>query len=398
MVDDRCNAKARPRLGAMLFLLCGMLTSAISFAQPSTAKVTVTPPGVEGQIGGSGGAGGSSIACGQVCLNCGRQNACSMVVTRDTQVTLTAHTNTGYSVKSWTGACAGQTGRSCTFKADKDVTVGLEFSGGTASLATLTAKPAAGGTIGTSEMACTARAPQFCTGKFVPNTRVSVSATPDTGYAFAGWGDACAGQTGSSCTLTPTGNVTVSATFKSIGTAKVTVTPPGVEGQIGGSGGSGGSSIACGQVCLNCGRQNACSMVVSKGTQVTLTAHTNTGYSVKSWTGACAGQTGRSCSFKADADSTVGLEFSGGTANLATLTAKPAVGGTIGSSEMACTARAPQFCTGKFVPNTRVGVSATPDTGYVFAGWGDACAGQTGTSCTLTPTGNVTVSATFKPK
>jgi phospholipase C len=55
----------------------------------------------------------------------------------------------------------------------------------------------------------------------------------------------------------------------------------------------------------------------------------------------------------------------------------------------------PIDCTGVFSTGTLVTLTATPDTGSTFTGWGGACTGTT--TCTITPTTLSTVTATFTP-
>jgi hypothetical protein len=70
-------------------------------------------------------------------------------------------------------------------------------------------------------------------------------------------------------------------------------------------------------------------------------------------------------------------------------------GNVIGSPSSAigtCTTE----CTGVFSTGTVVTLTATPDTGATFTGWGGACSGTTPT-CMVTPTVQSIVTATFTP-
>jgi phospholipase C len=71
--------------------------------------------------------------------------------------------------------------------------------------------------------------------------------------------------------------------------------------------------------------------------------------------------------------------------------------GTVsGSPTSAIGADCSTYCTGVFSTGTVVTLTATPDTGSTFTGWGNACSGTVPT-CTVTPTALSTVTATFNP-
>ena len=65
----------------------------------------------------------------------------------------------------------------------------------------------------------------------------------------------------------------------------------------------------------------------------------------------------------------------------------------IGSCSNTSTSLSPTDCTGVFSTGTIVTLTATPDTGSTFAGWGGACTGIT--TCTVTPTTLSIVTANF---
>jgi phospholipase C len=67
----------------------------------------------------------------------------------------------------------------------------------------------------------------------------------------------------------------------------------------------------------------------------------------------------------------------------------------IGNCTSSSTSASANYCTGVFSTGTLVTLTATPDTGSTFTGWGGACTGTT--TCTVTPTTLSTVTATFTP-
>jgi phospholipase C len=73
-----------------------------------------------------------------------------------------------------------------------------------------------------------------------------------------------------------------------------------------------------------------------------------------------------------------------------TVTAPPAGQGTITSSPAGISC--PSTCTASFAQGTKVTLTATPGTNYLFSGWSGAC---TGTSCTVTINAATTVAASF---
>jgi phospholipase C len=73
-----------------------------------------------------------------------------------------------------------------------------------------------------------------------------------------------------------------------------------------------------------------------------------------------------------------------------TVTAPPAGQGTITSSPKGISC--PSTCTASFAEGTKVTLTATPGTNYLFGGWSGAC---TGTSCTVTISAATTVAASF---
>jgi Divergent InlB B-repeat domain/PASTA domain len=115
-----------------------------------------------------------------------------------------------------------------------------------------------------------------CSHVYPNGTIVTLSASPATGSAFAGWsGGGCSGT--APCVVTMSGNTSVTATFSLIPeTLAVSKTGDGA-GAVTGS----PAGISCGQTC---------SHAYSYGSSVTLTATAAKGSSFGGWAGACTGR------------------------------------------------------------------------------------------------------------
>jgi hypothetical protein len=123
-----------------------------------------------------------------------------------------------------------------------------------------------------------------CSGSFIQTgdprgyTPVTLTATPDPGSSFDGWGGACSGSGG--CTIDPVVELAsygVTATFTLIPASSypVAVAKSG-EGTVTSSPGG-----------IDCG--SSCSASFDTGSSVTLTATPAAGWSFGGWGGACSG-------------------------------------------------------------------------------------------------------------
>ena len=115
-----------------------------------------------------------------------------------------------------------------------------------------------------------------CSNTYTAGTSVTLTAAPDDGNAFTGWGGACSGT--GTCTVTMSAPKTVTASFAlSSGPYALTVSKLGT-----GSGTvtSSPSGISCGSTCSN---------TYTAGTSITLTAAPDSGNSFAGWAGACSG-------------------------------------------------------------------------------------------------------------
>jgi GH25 family lysozyme M1 (1,4-beta-N-acetylmuramidase) len=187
---------------------------------------------------------------------------------------------------SWTGTVAGISG-----DVDRDHFVGLDLT--SAEIASVTAQPGPGGSIGdgTAKLACAATA--TCTALYSPGDAIQLTATPDPGYALVAWGGACASAGNApTCSVTTLGAQTVTATFSYRVRVKVA-------GDVSGHVTSTPAGIDC---------PGACAAPFAPGATVTLTASTDPWNGV-TWSGDCTGTDPNGCSVVADQGRAVTATF-----------------------------------------------------------------------------------------
>lgn len=199
-------------------------------------------------------------------INCGSD--CSERYASSTKVTLLASNNTGYEFASW-GAAAS----TCASATTCIVTVGNSTTTVIANFNPILQVAKVGsGTITSSPSGINCGA--TCSKSYVFGTHVTLTATPDSGFEFLGWGGAAAScGTNLVCVVTVSGYTSVTAAFSS-NTGILIVTKP-ENGAIAGTDGR----IACG---------NTCQATYTNGTVVTLRAVPDIGYEMGSWTGAAS--------------------------------------------------------------------------------------------------------------
>src|ERR1019366_2893636 len=146
---------------------------------------------------------------------------------------------------------------------------------------------------------------QTCSASFASGTSVALTATPNSGSAFAGWSGACSGT--GSCTVTISANTSVTATFSASTSSPVQLTVQNA--------GTGAGTVTSNPSSINCGQ--TCTASFASGTSVTLTATPNTGFTFTGWSGACTG-TG-TCSLTLTADTSVTATFNTPSGNLSSL-------------------------------------------------------------------------------
>ncbi|MDB5396786.1 MAG: hypothetical protein JWM91_4292 [Rhodospirillales bacterium] len=352
---------AIPGLGYVYGIFSG------SFRSQSTLRVSVT--------------GNGTVTSKPAGIGCGAN--CSVSVGTGSILTLTATASSGSVFAGWSGACSGTS--DCTIVLGDDATVSAMFSPAPTTSKTLSVSVTGTGkgTVATAPSGI--RCGTACAASYASGSTVVLAASPEPGSAFSGWnGGGCSGT--GTCTIALDADTAVTARF-----APVAI-PDTLSVLVNGSGRIVGNSAG-----IDCTatyyQPTICAAPVQSGTTVTLTALSN-GAVFTGWSGGgCSGTA--TCSVTLGGDTAV-------TANFSILPSTTAVyvqvqgngSGTISSNPTGLYCNLNACSAGVFTSGTTVTLTASPDTGSTFAGWGGgACAG-TG-PCTLTLTSYTQLTATF---
>lgn len=359
------------RIGRLCLVAAATAISAIIVGAPASALPDVVLHGsVSVSISGGGRVTSSppGIDCPDGCSN-------SFVSNDDPPnyqpVSLTATPEPGWEFAEWGGDCSG--GGGCTID---PIERGLSYS------ATATFSPArpaefalAVSIIGKGRVTTTPAGidcAQACSGSFAADSSVTLTAIPFPGWSLAGWSGSCSGT--GACSVTMAGPRTVTATFAPPETAyalAVAADGGGVTSDIDG--------INCGQVCTTS---------YGVGVRLTLTAQE----SPVTWGGACSSG-GATCGLTMDGPKAVTAQIRGAPLSRAPLAVAASGKGSITGAGGAI--QCGSACAAVVPVGARVELTATPDAGWLFAGWRfGACTGVSRT-CAITMTGASTATATF---
>jgi uncharacterized repeat protein (TIGR02543 family) len=213
---------------------------------------------------------------------------------------------------------------------------------------------------------------QACSSSFATDSSVTLGATPFPGWAFVGWSGDCGGT--EPCSVTMAGPRAVTATFAPPETSYALAV--GVDGGVVTSSVEG---ISCGQ---------ACTASFGVGVSVTLQAQG----SPVAWDGSCR-PTGARCSLTMSGPRAVTAQIGGARPSRAPLAVAAAGKGSVVGAGGAI--RCGSACGAVLALGARVRLTATPEKGWLFAGWRlGACSGVART-CTLAMTAARETTATF---
>jgi hypothetical protein len=200
-----------------------------------------------------------------------------------------------------------------------------------------------------------------CSYQFIFGTNVTLTATPDSGSAFGGWsGDVT--DSSSTIIVTMDSNKSVTSTFNVLYT--LTVTKSGI----------GAVTVTSSPAGIDCGP--TCSYQFASGTNVILTATSDSGLLFGGWSGDATG-TSTTIIITMNSNKSVTATFN----ILYTLVVMKAGSGTGTVISSPAGIDCGSTCSYQFVSGTNVTLTAISDLGSLFDGWsGDA----TGNSSTVT--------------
>ena len=229
---------------------------------------------------------------------------------------------------------------------------------------------------------CRDDASSDCAEVYGDGTSVTLTATPDSGASFAGWGGFGCSGTSTTCTVLMDMARAITATFTSGGggggsTFTLTVNATG-------NGAVTGTGISCGNGASDC------TETYSAGTSVTLTETPASGATFTGWGGPCSG-TGTTCTVVMNSAQTVSATFTGG--SNATLVVSVSGSGKVTGTGIDCGNGATD-CSETFALGASVTLTETPASGATFTGWGSSCTG-TATTCVVQMTTSKAVTAQF---
>ncbi len=318
-------------------------------------------------------------------VNCGP--TCSAPFALGSSVTLTARAAQGFVFDGWTGDCkanaTGDNANVSTVVLDRAKSCAAAFKATTTATFNLVVSKSGNGTVLSQPTGITCGSD--CSEAYASGAQITLSATPDAGWAFNSWEGNCTG-TNATVTVTMSANEACTAIFQqkttqtynlavalpSNGAGQVTSSPQGISCVASGNGVVGGTCIAPFPI-------NAA---------VQLTAVAQLGGTFGGWTGDCASQGtlspitvqmngARNCGalFAAQPKTQLTVAITSANAGSGSVVSSPAginlFSGTVSSS----------FATG-----STVRLTATPNAGSTFTGWTGACAAfcasDAGASCT----------------
>ena len=228
-----------------------------------------------------------------------------------------------------------------------------------------------------------------CSMTFMPNTPVTLTATPLPGSVLAYWSGGCSGAS-STCNVVMSGDMSVSAVFAAINAKEYRLTVAKRNTS------NGNGTVTSADGFINCAQKaGTCSKAYYPNTPVTLTATPSADSTFTGWSGACTASSG-ACSITMEKARSVTAHFVG-PQTLTVSRSNPDKGdGTVTSSPPGIDCL--PTCKATFPLNTPVSLTATAATNSIFTGWSGGCTGPDTCNVTMEKARSVTAHFTGPQK
>jgi Divergent InlB B-repeat domain len=318
------------------------------------------------------GSGTGTVVSDPPGIDCGSR--CTSGFDLGATVTLRATAAAGSRFTGWTGGgCSGTD--ACTVLMDSSKAVTATFEGQVALRVSVSGSGSGVVSSAPAGIKCSVGDVGACSASYPSGTLVELTATPQAGTVFSGWGGDCTGTVGNQCVVTMDAEKFVTAAFS--GRKTLTVVKAG----------TGGGTVTSLPAGINCG--GTCSAQYDFGTSVTLSAAPDTASTFVGWSGGGCGGTG-TCTVVMNADTTVTATFAPARFNLTVTVDGP---GSV-SDSLGQIVDCRTTCTASYPNGSTVNLTATVvGDGAVFMGWSGACTGAGG--CSVLMDQNRAVTATF---
>ena len=352
------------------FAGCGLSTTcAVPMTQAQNVTATFTPL-VTVTVGLSGD-GSGTVSSTPAGLSCG--TTCSASFPSGQSLTLTATPASGSRVGAWSiPACSSSGSTTCAFTPSANTTVTVAF---VLSVEQLKVAVTGGGSVTATPPgnACTAS----CSSNYTNGTSVSLSASPNTGFTFSGWGGDCTGT--GACTLTMDVARSVTALFTAI--------PESLQVAVAGAGAGSVTSNPAGISCTS----GVCTASFNYGQSVTLTEAPVAGSGFAGWSGAVCSDTSTTCTVPMTQAQSVTATFT----PLVTVTVGKTGDGSGSVSSTPAGVSCGATCSALFFSGQQLTLTATPVTGSQVGAWSVAGCSAGSSTCAFTPSANTTVGVSF---
>jgi hypothetical protein len=370
-------------------------------ALSASVSAEVVRPTVSLAIAGTTTSGTGTVRSTPAGIDCRVSNAgvsgtCSFAFSADAEVTLRSIPDAGNLFTAWGAACAATaTTTDCVVTLTEPTIASAQFGAlRTISVAASGTADGVGRISGSAGLDCSlagTSATGTCSVQIVEGSSITLNATPSSSVerqSFAGWDEACAASTGSSCTLTAaSSDLAVRAGF--FGERRLSLSLDGT----GGGTVLGTPSIECTRAAS--GTSGACEAPYVHGSMVTLTAQPDAQSAFESWSGACSG-TDASCEVAMTEARTVSARFVRRQVTLTHTVAGTGAGSVQLDGSAFCSREfsgPDDTCTRAVDAGTEVTLRGVAGVFSAFAGFSGDCDGTA--PCALTLNGDRTVRAEF---